>query len=76
MSQKTVQLLIGRLLTDEEHRLQFLADRTRFLYTLRDEGFELSEREIEALLRTDAAFWSDAASRVDSDLQRSSLRSK
>ncbi len=74
MSRKTVQLLIGRLLTDEEYRLQFLDEPRRFLDALRSDGRELSEGEVAALLRIDAVFWSEAASRIDPDLQRSSLR--
>ena len=74
MSQKTVHVLIGRLLTDEEYRLRFLADRSGFLNALRDDGLELSDREIASLLHTDPTLWSDAASRIHSDLQRSSLR--
>jgi hypothetical protein len=75
MSHKTVQLLIGRLLTDEEYRLRFVTDRRRFLTALRDQGLDLSQGEIEALVRTDPSLWVEVADRIDADLQRSSLRS-
>ena len=75
MSQKTVQLVIGRLLTDEDYRRQFMSKPQRFLTALRDGGLDVTESEIAALLRTDRALWTDAANRVDSDLQRTSLRS-
>jgi hypothetical protein len=75
MSQKTIQLIIGRLVTDEEYRLRFLEDPRRFLLGLRDQGIELTPREIAALVRTDAALWPEVADRIDPDLQRSSLRS-
>jgi len=75
MSQKTIQLIIGRLVTDEEYRLRFLEDPCRFLFGLRDQGVELTPREIDALIRTDAALWPEVADRIDPDLQRSSLRS-
>jgi hypothetical protein len=74
MSQKTVQWLIGRLITDEEVRLQFLEDPVGLLNRLRDEGFPLTNTEITALVETDRDVWSDAAARVDVRLQRSSLR--
>jgi hypothetical protein len=74
MSQKTVQLLIGRLLTDEECRFRFLSDPLGTLVAMRDQGFELTGSEIQALVRTERAFWNDAADRLDSQLQRCSLR--
>ncbi len=75
MSQKTVQSIIGRLVTDEEYRLRFLNDPLGTLNELRDQGVELTRGEIEALARTDRTFWNDAAERIDRRLQRSSLRS-
>ena len=74
MSQKTVQWLIGRLLTDEDYRAQFLGDPPATLVALRDQGFELTRAEVEALLRTDRSFWSEGADRLDEHLQRCSLR--
>jgi DNA-binding CsgD family transcriptional regulator len=72
MSLKTVQLIVGRLVTDEEYRLKFLSDPIRALTTLRDQGVELTSAELDALIRTDRTLWSDAAARIDPDLQRSS----
>jgi hypothetical protein len=76
MSQKTVQSIIGRLVTDEEYRLRFLNDPLGTLNELRDQGVELTRGEIEALARTDRTFWIDAAERIDRHLQRSSLGSE
>jgi hypothetical protein len=73
MSLRTVQLIVGRLVTDEEYRLDFLRDPVRALTTLRDQGVELTAAEIDALIRTDQTLWSDVAARIDKDLQRSSL---
>ena len=51
MSQKTVQLMIGRLLTDEDLRLQFVERPRETLADLRDQGFELTNDESDALAR-------------------------
>jgi hypothetical protein len=74
MSQKTVQLVIARLLTDEDVRLQFLRDAAATLHAFRDQGFELTASEMDALLETDREFWAAAARRIDPRLQRCSIR--
>jgi hypothetical protein len=74
MSQKTVQLFIGQLLTDEELRLRFVRRPLDTLVGLRDLGYELTQSEIDALLQTDVAFWNSAADRIHERLQRSVLR--
>ncbi len=70
MSQKTVQLVIARLLTDEEVRAQFLLDPVATLAAFCDQGFELTGDEIDALLETDRELWSSAAARISPRLQR------
>jgi hypothetical protein len=75
MSQKTVQLIIGRLLTDEELRARFVEQPLDTLAELRDQGFELTRDEIEALADSDAAVWPSMARRIHPRLQRCSLRS-
>lgn len=74
MSQKTVQWLIGRLLTDEECRVRFLSDPLGTLVAIRDQGFELTRSEIQALVRTDRAVWTDTAERLDTHLKQCSLK--
>jgi hypothetical protein len=73
MSQKTVQLIIGRIVTDEELREKFLVSPVETLARLRELGFELTEAEVEALIQTDNAMWTSAADRIDSRLQRCCL---
>ena len=75
MSQKTVQLVIGRLLTDEELRACFVERPRETLTELRDQGFDLSEDEMDALARSDAKVWPSMARRIHPRLQRCSLRS-
>ena len=76
VSQKTVQLIIGRLVTDEEYRLRFLSDSPGTLTALRDQGVDLTRSEIEALARTDRTLWTDTAERIDAHLQRSNFRNE
>ena len=75
MSQKTVQLLIGQIVTDEELRRRFLRTPRETLSALRDQGVELTASEIEALVETDRQLWTSAAARLDRRLQRCCLRS-
>ena len=75
MSQRTVERVIGRLVTDEELRFEFTRAPRETLANLAELGWELTAVEIDALLRTDLRLWSDAAARVDPRLQCSSLKS-
>ena len=74
MSQKTVQLIIGRLLTDEDLRARFVSQPAETLAALRDQGFDLTPNEIEALVRTDRKLWNSTAQRIHPCLQGCSLR--
>ena len=73
MSQRTVQLLIGQIITDEELRHQFVSRPRETLTALADQGLDLTKNEIEALVRTDQRLWDTAARRIDPRLQRCSL---
>ncbi|MGE5358329.1 MAG: Os1348 family NHLP clan protein [Bacteroidales bacterium] len=74
MSQKTVHLVIARLITDEGLRLQFLRDPRFTLAEIRDQGFEMTSDEMDALLETDRDLWTEAAARIHPRLQRCSVR--
>ena len=74
MSQRNVELLIGRLLTDEDMRRQFMQKPDGAIENFCRQGWELSQGEIDALAATDAAMWSELASRIPSRLQRCSLK--
>lgn len=75
MSQRNVELLIGRLLTDDELRGQFVRDPRRVIDAFRRQGWELSEGETEALASTDTKTWAELAARIPSRLRRCNLRS-
>lgn len=74
MSQKTVQLIIGRILTDEELRQRFLVSPVETLSSFRESGLELTDTEIDALTNTDRTLWKDGATRIDARLQRCCLK--
>jgi hypothetical protein len=74
MAHRTIERIIGRLLTDEELRLKFTRSPKRTLAELSDQGWELSGLEVDALLTTEVRLWSDAAARIDPRLQRCSLK--
>ena len=73
MAQKNVQLIIGRILTDEEFRSDFLERPIATLASLRDRGFELTNTEVDALGRTDARLWRCGAEWIDPRIQRCRL---
>jgi hypothetical protein len=76
MAQRTVQLIIGQILTDEEFRSDFLEQPIDTLRTLRERGFELTNVEVDALAHTDRRFWSIGAEWIDGRLQRCRLVGK
>jgi hypothetical protein len=53
LGDRTIEVLIGRLITDEQFRSEFLSDPGKTLLALSDRGLDLSGTEISALLSTD-----------------------
>jgi hypothetical protein len=74
MSHRTIERVIGRLLTDEELRREFTRGPKRMLAALAEQGWELTRLEVDALITTDVGVWCDAAARIDPRLQRCSLK--
>lgn len=73
MAHKSVQLIIGRILTDEELRGRFLSGPAATLAALRDLGFDLTSAEIDALTQTDRQLWDCGPAWIDGRLQRCDL---
>jgi hypothetical protein len=76
MAQRTVQLIIGQILTDEEFRSDFLERPSDTLRSLRERGVELTNVEIDALIQTDRLVWLIGAELIDTRLQRCRLAGK
>jgi DNA-binding NarL/FixJ family response regulator len=70
VSQRGVQLVIGKLLTDMDFRQRFEAKGRPCLVRLRERGIDLNETEITALAETDSRVWSAMAQRIDRRLHR------
>jgi hypothetical protein len=74
VAQRIVEWLIGRLITDETFRAEFLLDPEKVLRETCDAGFALSRTEMAALVATDPALWARTADAVDPRLQKASLK--
>jgi hypothetical protein len=73
VAQRIVEMVIGRLITDEEFRARFSNDPHSTLLALCDLGFDLSRTEIAALVNTNRSIWQTAADTLDPRLQKASL---
>jgi hypothetical protein len=74
MSQKCVEVVIGRLATDEALRARFSVDPSATLEQLRESGVDLTPYEIEALRDTPAGLWELVASWIHPRLQKIALK--
>jgi Ribosomally synthesized peptide prototyped by Frankia Franean1_4349. len=74
VAQRSIEVVVGRLLTDEEFREAFLGDPHRALGELQERGLQLTAVEIRALTAIDATLWEQVADRIDPRLQKASLK--
>jgi DNA-binding CsgD family transcriptional regulator len=70
VSQRGVQLVIGKLLTDPDLRQRFEAQGGECLVGLREGEVDLNEIEMAAVVATDPRVWSTMAKGIDRGLQR------
>ncbi len=73
MSQRNVERVIGRLVTDEAFRRQFAADPAAALATAGAEGVELNECERRALAAIDPQAVDRFTAAIDARLQKTDL---
>jgi hypothetical protein len=70
VAQRSVEILIGRLVTDEAFRSAFLRDARTSLSGFIESGYELTAVEVAALCATPGDVWNAIAGRIDSRLQK------
>jgi hypothetical protein len=76
VTQRSIEVVIGRLVTDEEFRETFAQDPHKALVDLLERGMHLTVTEIAALVATDSEVWAQVAERVDPRLQKVSMRNE
>jgi hypothetical protein len=57
MSQRMVERIVNRLLSEQDLRVRFALDRIETLADLSFRGFELTPDEFDVFVRTDARVW-------------------
>jgi hypothetical protein len=70
---RSIEILIGKLITDEEFRRSFMRDPHAALARASGHGLEVSTTETLALIATDRGLWERVANQVDARLQKASL---
>lgn len=70
MTQRNIEILIGRLVTDEAFRSAFRTDPDATLSGFMEAGYELTPVEVTALRATPADLWEQVAARIDERLQK------
>ena len=71
-----MEVVIGRLLTDEDFRETFMTDPHSAIRELLERETRLDHTEIAALLRIDRTVWMRVAEQIDPRLQKASLKSQ
>ena len=72
MAHRTVETVIGRLVTDEIFRAAFAKDPTGTLRAFVRSGHDLNEVECAALTATSWEVWAQTAERIDPRLLKAS----
>jgi hypothetical protein len=68
--------VIGRLITEEQFRDEFLRAPEATLRSLCQHGYELSHTELAAILNTDPDLWVRAANAIDPRLQKVAFKNE
>jgi hypothetical protein len=74
MSQRAIEVIVGRLVTDEEFRQAFVREPRGTLEMLVAQGVSLTATEIRALIATRATLWAEIGEQIAPDLQKACLR--
>jgi hypothetical protein len=74
VAQRSIEILIGRLVSDEAFRSAFRSATTATLAGFVESGHDLTALEIAALRATPLDVWERAAEEIDPRLQKASFR--
>ena len=75
MSQRAIEIIVGRLVTDEAFRKAFERGPRQALEQMLAQGLGLTETEIGALIGTRLSLWAEMGDQIDPHLQKADLRS-
>ena len=73
MAQRSIEILVGRLLTDEAFRDKFVRNALTVLQAFSETGHDLTPLEIEAFMATPKRLWNEFAAQLDPRLQKANL---
>jgi hypothetical protein len=73
VAQRSIEIFVGRLLTDEAFRNAFLKNHLTVVEAFSEMGHELTSLEIAALMATPQRLWSEFARQIDPRLQKANL---
>jgi hypothetical protein len=73
VAQRSIEILIGRLVTDEAFRSAFRTDAVATLTGFVESGYELTALESAALRATPPDLWEHVAEHIDPRLQKASF---
>jgi hypothetical protein len=73
MAHRNIEILIGRLITDEGFRTAFARDARRTLAAFTASGHELTDVELDAVMAIGCELWNQVAGRMDPRLLKAAL---
>ena len=74
MSHRAIEVIVGRLVTDEAFRKAFERDPRGTLEQVLEHGVSLTASEIDALVATRRTLWAETGDQIDPHLQKADLR--
>lgn len=73
VAQRSIEILVGRLVTDEAFRAMFVRDPAAAVARFIERGYDLTSPEVAALVATDPTLWDRTAEQIDPRLQKACL---
>jgi hypothetical protein len=76
VTQRWIEIVIGKLVTDEGLRQKYLSAPRETLLDLVERGMHLTHAEIAALIAIDSALWERAAKQIDVTLLKANPKNE